>query len=106
MLSYRATLDVPFQLVLFVSRLLANRRHGTDTRRGTQALTCRASASDRLDSGGRGQTCSAPTPSGARLVASTRTRDVAESSVATSRAAPSSTCSQLSSTISALASAR
>jgi hypothetical protein len=40
MLSYRVTLDVPFQLVLFVSRLLANRRTKIGTRRGTRALTC------------------------------------------------------------------
>jgi hypothetical protein len=39
-LSYRVTLDVPFQLVLFVSRLLADRRREIGTRRGTRALTC------------------------------------------------------------------
>jgi len=39
-LSYRVTLDVPFQLVLFVSRLLAGRRREIGTRRGTRALTC------------------------------------------------------------------
>ena len=40
MLSYRVILDVPFQLVLFVSRLLAERRREIGTRRGTRALTC------------------------------------------------------------------
>lgn len=40
MLSYRVTLDVPFQLVLFVSRLLAERRREIGTRRGARALTC------------------------------------------------------------------
>jgi DDE superfamily endonuclease len=39
-LSYRVILDVPFQLVLFVSRLLAERRREIGTRRGTRALTC------------------------------------------------------------------
>jgi len=39
-LSYRVTLDVPLQLVLFVSRLLADRRREIGTRRGTRALTC------------------------------------------------------------------
>jgi hypothetical protein len=39
-LSYRVTLDVPLQLVLFVSRLLAERRGEIGTRRGTRALTC------------------------------------------------------------------
>jgi len=39
-LSYRVTLDVPVQLVLFVSRLLADRRREIGTRRGTRALTC------------------------------------------------------------------
>ena len=40
MLSYRVTLDVPFQLVLFVSRLLAERRREIGTRHGTRVLTC------------------------------------------------------------------
>ena len=40
MLSYRVTLDVPVQLVLFVSGLLAERRREVGTRRGTRALTC------------------------------------------------------------------
>lgn len=40
MLSYRVTLDVPLQLVLFVSGLLADRRREIGTRRGTRALTC------------------------------------------------------------------
>jgi hypothetical protein len=39
-LSYRVTLDVPFQLVLFVSRLLAEHRREIGTRDGTRALTC------------------------------------------------------------------
>ncbi len=40
MISYRVTLDVPFQLVLFVSRLLAGHRRELGTRAGTRALTC------------------------------------------------------------------
>ena len=40
MLSYRVTLDVPVQLVLFVSGLLAERRREIGTRPGTRALTC------------------------------------------------------------------
>ena len=40
MLSYRVTLDVPFQLALFVSRLLAEHRREIGTRAGTRALTC------------------------------------------------------------------
>jgi hypothetical protein len=39
-LSYRVTLDVPFQLVVFVSRLLADHRRELGTRDGTRALTC------------------------------------------------------------------
>ena len=39
-LSYRVMLDVPFQLVMFVSRLLAGHRREIGTRRGTRALTC------------------------------------------------------------------
>jgi DDE superfamily endonuclease len=39
-LSYRVTLDVPVQLVLFVSGLLADRRREIGTRNGTRALTC------------------------------------------------------------------
>jgi DDE superfamily endonuclease len=39
-LSYRVTLDVPLQLALFVSRLLAEHRGEIDTRDGTRALTC------------------------------------------------------------------
>jgi len=41
-LSYRVTLDVTLQLVLFTLRLLADRRREIGTRRGTQALTCLA----------------------------------------------------------------
>jgi hypothetical protein len=39
-LSYRVTLDVPFQLAVFVSRLLAGHRRELGTRTGTRALTC------------------------------------------------------------------
>jgi hypothetical protein len=38
-LSYRVTLDVPIQLVVFVSRLLADHRCELGTRDGTRALT-------------------------------------------------------------------
>jgi len=40
MLSYRVTLDVPFQLAAFVSGLLAAHRREIGTRNGTRALTC------------------------------------------------------------------
>ena len=40
MLSYRVTLDVPFQLAVFVSALLAGHRRELGTRNGTRALTC------------------------------------------------------------------
>ena len=40
MLSYRVTLDVPFQLAVFVSKLLAEHRRQIGTRDGTRALTC------------------------------------------------------------------
>ena len=40
MLSYRVILDVPFQLVVFVSELLAGHRREIGTRTGTRALTC------------------------------------------------------------------
>jgi hypothetical protein len=39
-LSYRVTLDVPLQLALFVSRLLAEHRREIGTRDETRALTC------------------------------------------------------------------
>jgi len=39
-LSYRVILDVPLQLALFVSRLLAEHRRDIGTRAGTRALTC------------------------------------------------------------------
>jgi hypothetical protein len=39
-LAYRVTLDVPLQLALFVSRLLAEHRGEIGTRDGTRALTC------------------------------------------------------------------
>ena len=40
MISYRVILDVPFQLALFVSGLLAEHRSEIGTRAGTRALTC------------------------------------------------------------------
>ena len=40
MIFYRVTLDVPLQLVLFVSQLLAEHRREIGTRAGTRALTC------------------------------------------------------------------
>ncbi len=40
MLSYRVTLDVPFQLAVFVAKLLAEHRRELGTRDGTRALTC------------------------------------------------------------------
>ena len=40
MLSYRVILDVPFQLAVFVSGLLAEHRRELGTRGGTRALTC------------------------------------------------------------------
>jgi hypothetical protein len=39
-LSYRVILAVPFQLVAFVSELLADHRRELGTRDGTRALTC------------------------------------------------------------------
>jgi hypothetical protein len=39
-LSYRVTLDVPFQLAVFVSKLLADHRREIGTRAGTRALSC------------------------------------------------------------------
>jgi len=39
-ITYRVRLDVPGELVLFVSRLLARRRKETGTRRGTRSLGC------------------------------------------------------------------
>jgi len=39
-LSYRVILDVPFQLAVFVSGLLAQHRRELGTRAGTRALTC------------------------------------------------------------------
>jgi hypothetical protein len=39
-MSYRVILDVPFQLVVFVSELLAGHRREIGTRNGTRALTC------------------------------------------------------------------
>ena len=40
MLSYRVILDVPFQLAVFMSGLLAEHRRELGTRDGTRALTC------------------------------------------------------------------
>ena len=40
MITYRATLDVPLQLVLKVSGLLRKHRAELGTRNGTRALTC------------------------------------------------------------------
>ena len=40
MLTYRVRLDVPGELVLFVSRLLARRRKAIGTRKGTRSLGC------------------------------------------------------------------
>ena len=40
MLSYRVMLDVPVQLVAYVSQLLAERRRELGTRNGTRALSC------------------------------------------------------------------
>lgn len=40
MISYRVTLDVPFQLAVFVSGLLGKHRAELGTRTGTRALTC------------------------------------------------------------------
>jgi hypothetical protein len=39
-LSYRVRLDVPGELVLFVSGLLAERRREIGTRKGTRSLGC------------------------------------------------------------------
>jgi len=40
LLTYRVRLDVPRELVLFVSRLLARHRKATGTRKGTRCLGC------------------------------------------------------------------
>lgn len=40
MLSYRVMLDVPRELILFVSGLLAERRREIGTRKGTRKLGC------------------------------------------------------------------
>ena len=40
MVSYRVMLDVPRDLILFVSRLLAARRREIGTRKGTRRLGC------------------------------------------------------------------
>jgi hypothetical protein len=39
-IAYRATLDVPRELVLFTSKLLAAERHRRGTPKGSRALTC------------------------------------------------------------------
>jgi hypothetical protein len=40
LITYRVRLDVPRELALFVSRLLARRRQEAGTRRGTRCLGC------------------------------------------------------------------
>ena len=40
MITYRVRLDVPRELVLFVSRLLARHRKAIGTRKGTRCLGC------------------------------------------------------------------
>ena len=40
MIAYRAMLDVPRELVAYLSRLLAAERRARGTRRATRALTC------------------------------------------------------------------
>ena len=40
MITYRVRLDVPGELVLFVSRLLARHRKELGTRKGTRSLGC------------------------------------------------------------------
>ena len=40
MLSYRVILDVPAELVLYLTRLLCERRREIGTRRGSRALSC------------------------------------------------------------------
>ena len=40
MITYRVRLDVPRELILFVSRLLARHRKEIGTRRGTRCLGC------------------------------------------------------------------
>ncbi|WP_050563163.1 transposase family protein [Salinispora vitiensis] len=40
MITYRATVDVPRELVQYLGRLLAAQRRAKGTRRGTRALTC------------------------------------------------------------------
>ena len=44
MLSYRVMLDLPAELVGYVSRLLAARRRELGTPAGSRALTCRMQA--------------------------------------------------------------
>ena len=40
MIAYRATLDVPTELVQFTAKLLAAERHRRGTPAGSRALTC------------------------------------------------------------------
>lgn len=40
MIAYRATLDVPRELVVYLARLLAAERRARGTRKGSRALTC------------------------------------------------------------------
>ena len=44
MITYRATLDVPMELLRFVTRLLINERRLRGTPAGSRALTCREQA--------------------------------------------------------------
>jgi hypothetical protein len=39
-ITYRATLDVPTELVRFIAKLLSAERRRRGTRKGTRALTC------------------------------------------------------------------
>ena len=55
MLSYRVTLDVPLQLAVFVSRLLAGHRRELGTRNGTRARLLEAGSS-RWPGSGTGRT--------------------------------------------------
>ena len=47
-ITYRVRLDVPGELVLFVSRLLARRRKETGIRKNTRSLGCYRQALVRL----------------------------------------------------------
>jgi hypothetical protein len=75
-ISYRAMLDVPVQLVVFVSELLAAHRRELGTRSGTRKLTCPEQAVfalawfwDRPDTPrlGAGSGCRRPPPAGTSM---------------------------------------